>query len=86
MNRAAVIVIVVVIAAVFAGLLTYSMISARKVRVEVCVTVGGHVNCRTAAGETEPEAIRTATDAACATLADGFTCANVLPTSVKRLD
>jgi hypothetical protein len=44
------------------------------------------VNCRTAAGETEPEAIRTATDAACATLADGFTCANVLPTSVKRLD
>jgi hypothetical protein len=86
MNKTVVILITVLVAAVFAGLLTYSMISARKIRVEVCVTVGGHMNCRIASGATEQEAIRTATDAACATLADGFTCSKVLPTSVKRID
>jgi len=53
---------------------------------EVCVTFAGRSACRTAAGATREEAVRTATDNACAFLASGMTdsirCTNTPPTSV----
>jgi hypothetical protein len=59
-------------------------------RVEVCMSFNGRDNCRTARGNTEAEAKRTATDNACADLTSGMAqitnCQNATPTSVKVLD
>ena len=75
---------------VFIGLLAYMSMGLRQVRVEVCVGFQGHQNCRTAAGPTEEQAIRTATDNACATISSGMTesmtCGRTPPLSVKRLN
>ena len=57
---------------------------------EVCISFNGRDNCRTARGNTEAEAKRTASDNACADLANGMTqiinCQNTTPRSVKVLD
>jgi hypothetical protein len=59
-------------------------------RVEVCMNFKGRDNCRTARGNTEAEAKRTATDNACADITNGMTeivgCQNTTPKSVKVLD
>jgi hypothetical protein len=59
-------------------------------RVEVCMSFKGRDNCRTARGNTEAEAKRTATDNACADITSGMTeivgCQNTKPQSVKVLD
>ena len=58
-------------------------------RVEVCMNFNGRDNCRTARGNTEAEARRTATDNACADITNGMTeivgCQNTAPRSVKVL-
>lgn len=72
------------------GLLIYSSLGLRKHRVEVCVSFQGRTNCRTASGSTREQAVRTATDNACALIASGMTdsmaCTSAPPTSVKWLE
>jgi hypothetical protein len=74
----------------FVGLLVYLTMGQRQVRVEVCVEFQGQRNCRTASGPTEEQAIRTATDNACATITNGMTesmtCGRSVPSSVRRLN
>lgn len=81
---------VVVIAAAL-GLLTVAVIvlavsTAYRENCEVCITFRGRSQCRGAYGQTREEAIRTATDNACAFLAAGMTasveCQNTPPDRV----
>jgi hypothetical protein len=59
-------------------------------RVEACMSYNGRDNCRTARGNTEAEAKRTAIDNACADITSGMTeivsCQNSTPKSLKVLD
>ena len=73
------------------GLLTVAAIvlavsTAYTESCEVCVTFHGRTQCRAAHGPTRDEAIRTATDNACAFLASGMTevvqCQSARPASV----
>jgi hypothetical protein len=77
-------------AIVFAAILTYSMMSLRKFRVEVCIEWNGRTECRTASGASQQEALRTATDNACTLLASGMTenmaCGRSDPKSVRWLE
>ncbi len=74
----------------FIGLLTYMSMGQKQHRVEVCVEFNGQKNCRTAAGPTRDQALRTATDNACATITNGMTesmsCGHKPPVSTKWLD
>jgi hypothetical protein len=83
-------ILAVIAVVLFIGLLAYLSLGQRQVRVEVCVQFQGRTNCRTAAGPTEEQAIRTATDNACATIASGMTesmtCGRMPPQSVRRLN
>ena len=53
---------------------------------EVCMEFKGRTNCATASGTTQEEAVRTATDTACATISGGMTesiqCSRTPPVSV----
>jgi len=73
-----------------AGIMTWMMLSGRRHRVEVCMEYRGRTVCRTAAGATREEAVRTATDNACALLAGGMTdsmqCGRTPPKSVRDLE
>ncbi len=73
----------------FIGLLVYLSLGQKQVRAEVCVEFQGRRNCRVASGPTEEQAIRTATDNACATISSGMTesmtCGRTPPVSVKIL-
>jgi len=90
LNKKTGLIIGLVFAAAFAALLTYSMMSLRQHRVEVCIEWNGRTECRTAAGATEDEAVRTATDNACALLVSGMTdsmaCGRSTPKSLRRLE
>jgi hypothetical protein len=76
--------------ALVGGLMYTSLQGVTGHRVEVCISFQGRDNCRTARGNTEAEAKRTASDNACADLANGMTeiinCQNTTPRSVKVLD
>ncbi len=78
----------VVLFLLFLAVLVYSTLGLGQVTVEVCVEFRGRANCGTAAAPTEEEAIRTATDNACATISAGVTesiaCSRTLPTSIRR--
>lgn len=71
---------------VFIGLLAYMTMGMGQHRVEVCMEYRGQRNCRTAAGPTREQALRTATENACATIASGMTesqtCERMPPLSV----
>ena len=62
----------------------------REVSCEVCIEFRGRTACREALGPTHEEAVRTATDNACAFLSSGMTdtvaCQNTPPTSVRCTD
>lgn len=79
-----------VVVAFFLALLVYSTLDLGRVTVEVCVEFKGRTNCGSAAAPTEEEAVRTATDNACALLTSGMTesmaCSRRPPTSVRRLN
>jgi hypothetical protein len=79
----------VAFALVFAAILTFSLLSLRRHRVEVCIEFRGRSECRQASGANRDEAIRTATDAACTMLASGMTesmqCGRTNPSSLKDL-
>lgn len=74
----------------FLGVMTFMMLGQRKNRVEVCMGFQGRTACKVASGETREEALRTATDNACALIAFGVTdsgaCSRSQPLSVKWLD
>jgi len=84
------ILLAIVAAILFAGLLTYSMLSGRKARVEVCMDFAGRSECKIAAGATREEAIRTAVDNACGLIAAGVTetrnCLGTRPKSIRDLN
>jgi hypothetical protein len=80
----------VLAAVVFIALLAYLTLGQKQVRAEVCVEFQGRTNCRTAAGPTQEQAVRTATENACATISSGMTesmtCGRMPPTSVRILN
>lgn len=74
----------------FIGILTYLSIGQKQHRVEACVEFQGRKNCRIASGPTREQALRTATDNACATITSGMTesmsCSQTPPVTTKWLD
>lgn len=66
-----------------------STMNTAAFRVEVCMEYQGRSSCRTAGAATEEQALRTATENACALIASGVTdsigCGNTRPVSVKWL-
>jgi hypothetical protein len=77
------------IVAVILGVIVYSSLNLARYRVEVCVAYNGLNNCRTASGETEENALRSAKGNACAAIASGVTdtigCEGAVPTKVTWL-
>ena len=69
--------------------LIYSSMHIAKYRVEVCVAFKGRSDCRTASGDTQDHALRSAQSNACALLVSGVTevmqCEHADPTSIKWL-
>ena len=69
------------------GIILYSTMNLNRYECQVCINFKGQVACRTAAGATREEAIRTATDNACAQVASGMTdsiaCGNTPPQSIR---
>jgi hypothetical protein len=81
------ILLAVIAVVLFFGLLAYLTLGQKQIRVEVCVEFQGRQNCRIAAGPTQEQATRTATDNACATISSGMTesmtCGRTPPVSVR---
>ncbi len=69
------------------GIILASTLNLSRYECEVCMNFHGQVACRTAAGSTRQEAIRTATDNACAQIASGMTdsitCGDTPPQSIR---
>ncbi len=69
------------------GVIVYSTLSLARYECEVCMTFNGRSACRSAAGATREEALRTASDNACAFLASGRTdsmaCGRTPPTRIR---
>lgn len=90
MNRTKLILGGTVLFLLFLGAMTFMMLGQRKSRVEVCMGFQGRTACKIASGETRDEAVRTATDNACALIAFGVTdngqCGRSQPLSVKPLE
>ncbi len=90
MSRTKLILAGVALFVLFIGVMTYMMLGQRKNRVEVCMGFQGRTACKIASAESREEALRTATDNACALIAFGVTdsgaCGRSQPLSVKWLD
>lgn len=88
MSRKAVVIIVGIVF-LFVGLVLYSTMSGKNYRVEVCMEFGGRTSCRIARGETQQEALRTATSNACTLISSGMTdsiaCEHSQPVKVTWL-
>ena len=69
------------------GYIVYSSTQLDQFSCEVCIEFQGKNDCRTAIGSTEPEAIRTALDTACAQISSGMTdsiaCTQTTPKSIN---
>jgi hypothetical protein len=78
--------IAIVFGLVVLAALIYSSLNLRQVSCEVCMEFNGQTQCSTAAGTSQEEAQRTATDTACAPITGGMTesiaCSNTPPKSV----
>ncbi len=76
-------------AVLFIAFLFYSTKQQSQFRVEACMEFQGHSECRTASGPTEQQALRTASENACALISSGMTdsiaCGNTPPKSVRWL-
>jgi hypothetical protein len=72
--------------AFFFGYVIYSSMGLDQSRCEVCMEFRGQTACATAAGTSQQEAQRTATDTACAQISSGVTdsiaCSQSPPKSV----
>jgi hypothetical protein len=86
MSRISRILIVVGFLAVI-GYIVYSSLRLNRFSCEVCMEFGGSTACRSASADTREEAIRTATDNACAQLVSGMTgtmaCTQSVPKSIR---
>ena len=73
--------------AIVAGVLVYSTLNTGRIRCQVCITFRGNQACRTAQASTKDQALRTATENACAQISSGVTdsnqCQNTPPDSVR---
>jgi hypothetical protein len=71
------------------GVLAYSTYLQMGTEYEVCLTFKGAVQCAKARGSTREEAVRSAQDIDCATLANGrdelMVCTQTPPTSVREV-
>ena len=71
-------------------LLVYLTLGLSQFTCEVCMEYKGRKNCATASGTTKEEAVRTASDTACATISAGMTesiqCGNTPPVSVAWIE
>ena len=69
--------------------LVYTTMGNARFRCAVCISFQNRTACRTAAAATEAQALRTASENACAQIASGVTdsiaCENTPPQSVKWL-
>jgi len=87
MNRTVVLGILFVLAVL--AVLIYSTMNLARYRVEVCMTYQGRSQCRTAAGDSEEHALRSAASNACAMIASGMTdsmaCEHATPSKVTWL-
>jgi hypothetical protein len=76
-------IITVALALAFGALLLYSTLSSQQVECTACVTFNGQNNCATASAASEEEALRSAVNTACGTIAHGMDesirCANLRP-------
>lgn len=83
------VILAIVFAMVVLVLVVYTTMGTARFRCEVCVSFQGRQACRTASAPTEPDALRTATENACAQVASGVTdsmaCENAQPASIKWL-
>ena len=83
------ILLAIVFAVVVLIVLVYTTMGSARYRCEACISFHNRTACRTAAAATEAQALRTATENACAQIASGVTdsiaCENTLPQSVKWL-
>ena len=88
MKRNVLIGVVAVLA--FIALLAYMSMGMKQHRVEVCMEFMGRTNCATAAGPTREQALRTASETACATISSGMTesttCGRTPPVKINWLN
>ena len=79
-------VVAAILGAITFGVMLYSILGQSRVSCEVCIDFHGGSECRTALGASREEAVKTATDNACAFLASGMTdsirCSNTQPVRV----
>jgi hypothetical protein len=77
----------IVVVLVLGGLVYYAMSGQTATSCEVCIEFNGQTKCRTAKGPNKLEAIKTASDNACAYIASGMTdsiaCSHRDPKSTK---
>lgn len=80
-------VIGLIIAAIFAGFLLWSTLSAQRVDCEACVQFSGQQNCAKVSGNTQAEALRAAVSTACGPVTQGMNesiaCQNRPPVSQR---
>ena len=80
------VVVGLVLAVVFVGVLVTALRNQARVKCEVCITFDGNSACRTSHGADRERATYGATQAACVVLAGGVTrgiqCSNTPPTSL----
>ncbi len=79
--------VAILFSVVILGVLIYSSMGLSSYSCEVCITFQGRNNCSTASAPTEEEAIRTASDVACAPISSGMTesiqCGNTSPSKIE---
>jgi len=80
-----IVLVATILGALIVAFVVYSSTKLSLVSCEVCITYKGRTECRTASGTERKQAVRTATDNACASLssgmADGIQCSNTPPKS-----
>jgi len=79
----------VFVAAVIA-LIVYSTLSGPRYRLQICMAYQGRSACKTVSAKSEPAALRSGAENACADIASGVTdtmrCEQAEPQSVKWLE
>ena len=79
--------VAIVVLLIVGALIYFAMSGQTAAACEVCIEFNGQTQCRSAKAATKPEAIRTATDNACADLASGMnesmSCGRTTPKSTK---
>jgi len=89
-KKKTVVLLAVAFAVVVLAVLVFTTMGTNRYRCEVCIFFNGRTACRTAGASTEAQALRAATENACAQIASGVTdsmaCENTSPQSVIWLN